>query len=255
MDVGTLFLTGFLSSALFGTFLGIYVDRWGRRFGCHLFCLLEVILSCLTFTVVILEKHQVAINILEHFAFMPLLLTGRVLGGLSTNLLFSSFESWMVSEHRKRGYPEELLASTFAISSWGNGIMAIIAGLLAQVSAGKISYTLVVIRDHELILHLFLSRRGRGHWPVSTGHLAYHNLLDSYIFLVRELWSCGRSSTRKHFIFDCEEPRRYCVVPVYSTAGTGTGVLRRGDVHLWSVISISLTHRRSSYVYERSLPE
>eukprot|EP01042_Synura_sphagnicola_P000912 gene912-1021_t len=66
---------------------------------------------------------------------MPLLLTGRVLGGLSTNLLFSSFESWMVSEHRKRGYPEELLASTFAISSWGNGIMAIIAGLLAQVSA------------------------------------------------------------------------------------------------------------------------
>ena len=33
VDVGSLFLTGFLSSALFGTFLGVYVDRWGRRLG------------------------------------------------------------------------------------------------------------------------------------------------------------------------------------------------------------------------------
>ena len=42
VDVGTLFLTGFLSSAVFGTFLGIYVDRWGRKLGCIIFCVLEV---------------------------------------------------------------------------------------------------------------------------------------------------------------------------------------------------------------------
>jgi hypothetical protein len=42
VDIGTLFLTGFLSSALFGTFLGIVVDRYGRRFGCLMFCVLEV---------------------------------------------------------------------------------------------------------------------------------------------------------------------------------------------------------------------
>ena len=42
VDIGTLFLTGFLSSAVFGTFLGMYVDMWGRRFGCLLFCVLEV---------------------------------------------------------------------------------------------------------------------------------------------------------------------------------------------------------------------
>ena len=67
---------------------------------------------------------------------MPLLLFGRLLGGLSTSLLFSSFESWMVSEHRKRGFHEDLLASTFAISSWGNGMMAISAGVLAQIASG-----------------------------------------------------------------------------------------------------------------------
>ena len=42
VNVGTLFLTGFLSSAVFGTFLGIYVDLWGRKLGCLIFCVLEV---------------------------------------------------------------------------------------------------------------------------------------------------------------------------------------------------------------------
>eukprot|EP00392_Amoebophrya_sp_AT5.2_P006166 g6176.t1 len=118
VDIGSLFLTGFLSSAVFGTFLGIYVDKWGRRFGCIIFCLLEVI-----------------INVLEHVNNFPLLLVGRVLGGMTTSILFSAFESWMVTEHRKRGFPEKLLESTFSIASAGNGLMAIKAGVIAQVAA------------------------------------------------------------------------------------------------------------------------
>lgn len=78
---------------------------------------------------------QIVINILEHIPSMPLLLAGRVLGGLSTSLLFSTFEAWMVTEHRRRGFPEPLLASTFAICSWGNGLVAILAGVLAQVAS------------------------------------------------------------------------------------------------------------------------
>ena len=31
VDVGTLFITGFLNGAIFGTFLGLYVDSWGRN--------------------------------------------------------------------------------------------------------------------------------------------------------------------------------------------------------------------------------
>lgn len=41
----------------------------------------------------------------------------------------------MVSEHRKRGYSEEWLSGTFSICSWGNGVVAILAGFLAQISA------------------------------------------------------------------------------------------------------------------------
>lgn len=118
VNVGTLFLTGFLSSAVFGTFLGMYVDSYGRRLGCIVFCVLEVV-----------------INLLEHVPNMPTLMVGRVLGGMSTSLLFTAFESWMVSEHRKRGFDESLLASTFSIASWGNGFSAILAGFLAQIAA------------------------------------------------------------------------------------------------------------------------
>ncbi len=66
---------------------------------------------------------------------MPALMVGRILGGLSTSLLFTAFESWMVSEHRRRGFSEDWLASTFSFSSAGNGIMAIGAGICAQIAA------------------------------------------------------------------------------------------------------------------------
>jgi MFS transporter, MFS domain-containing protein family, molybdate-anion transporter len=119
VHVGTLFLAGFLSSAVFGTFLGIYVDSYGRKLGCIIFCLLEIV-----------------INVMEHVPNMHLLLVGRILGGMSTSLLFTAFESWMVTEHRKRKFDESWLASTFSIASWGNGMGAILAGLLAQLATG-----------------------------------------------------------------------------------------------------------------------
>ena len=47
VSVGTLFITGFLSSAVFGTYLGVLTDRWGRKMGCIIFCILEVTISCM----------------------------------------------------------------------------------------------------------------------------------------------------------------------------------------------------------------
>jgi hypothetical protein len=91
---------------------------------------------------------------------MPALLVGRILGGLSTSLLFSAFETWMVTEHRRRGFPEELLASTFGICAWGNGVVAILAGLLAQVAA-DISVT-----------HLY---------RVHSGHVSHTSILQGDI--------------------------------------------------------------------------
>lgn len=121
VDISTLFVTGFTSSAIFGTIIGMYVDIWGRKLGCIVYLVIEVV-----------------VNVFEHFNNFPLLLAGRVLGGVSTSLLFSAFETWMVSEHRKRGFPEGWLADTFGTASFINGLSAIIAGICAQLVADRL---------------------------------------------------------------------------------------------------------------------
>ncbi|CEG42287.1 Predicted sugar transporter [Plasmopara halstedii] len=118
MNVSTLFLTGFVSSLLFGKFVGILVDKYGRRNACFMYCILEII-----------------INLSEEVPIMAVLMVGRVLGGISTSLLFSSFESWMVFEHRRRGFAECLMGETFALGSEINGIVAVLAGFAAQLAA------------------------------------------------------------------------------------------------------------------------
>eukprot|EP00571_Detonula_confervacea_P014271 CAMPEP_0172300508 /NCGR_PEP_ID=MMETSP1058-20130122/2582_1 /TAXON_ID=83371 /ORGANISM="Detonula confervacea, Strain CCMP 353" /LENGTH=452 /DNA_ID=CAMNT_0013010303 /DNA_START=247 /DNA_END=1608 /DNA_ORIENTATION=- len=116
VNISALFLTGFLSGAIFAPFLGSLVDKFGRKRSCIVYCILEII-----------------INWLEHYSDFRTLLLGRILGGISTNLLFSAFESWMATEHRKRGFPEEWMARTYSECSIGNGATAILAGVLAQV--------------------------------------------------------------------------------------------------------------------------
>jgi MFS transporter, MFS domain-containing protein family, molybdate-anion transporter len=116
VNISALFLTGFLSGALFAPFLGSAVDTFGRQKACVVYCLLEIV-----------------INILEHTTHFPTLLLGRVLGGISTNLLFSAFESWMTTEHRKRGFPDEWLTRTYSEASMVNGSTAVLAGIVAQV--------------------------------------------------------------------------------------------------------------------------
>lgn len=53
------------------------------------------------------------------------LMLGRLTGGVSTSLLFSVFEAWMVSHHYSRGFHQDLLSTTFAWATFGNGLVAI----------------------------------------------------------------------------------------------------------------------------------
>jgi len=68
------------------------------------------------------------------------LLVGRLLSGISTSLLFSVFEAWMVYEHNKRGYSSQGLSQTFAYSTFGNGVVAIISGVVATPIADNYGY-------------------------------------------------------------------------------------------------------------------
>jgi MFS transporter, MFS domain-containing protein family, molybdate-anion transporter len=116
VNVSALFLTGFLSGGLFAPFLGSFVDKFGRKRSCIVYCLLEI-----------------AINIMEGYHNFTILMIGRVMGGVSTNLLFSAFESWLTTEHRKQGFPDEWLSRIYSQCSVVNGSTAVLAGIVAQV--------------------------------------------------------------------------------------------------------------------------
>ena len=62
-----------------------------------------------------------------------MLLFGRICGGISTSLLYSTFETWAVSEHRRLGLPEHLLGKLFGDATAMNAGMAIVGGLAAHV--------------------------------------------------------------------------------------------------------------------------
>ena len=78
-DIAILFVAGFGSSMLFGTFAGALADRLGRKRACQLYCVLYA-LACVT----------------KHVKSYWVLMLGRVLGGIATSLLFSSFEVWLI---------------------------------------------------------------------------------------------------------------------------------------------------------------
>lgn len=83
-----------------------------------------------------------------------------MLGGLSTCLLFSAFESWLVCEHRRQGFSEASLTHTFSLCSWGNGLCAIVAGFVSQFasdSRGNIGPFQVAIVLTILALGLIVS--------------------------------------------------------------------------------------------------
>lgn len=119
--VSTLFTTGFLSGAISGSLIGRLADRHGRKSACLAFCAVYA-LSCVLTTVP--DK--------------AVLFLGRVLGGVGTSLLFSVFESWMVSDFRARalGGRGVDLSRTFGLMSTVNSVVAIACGVGSEWLVG-----------------------------------------------------------------------------------------------------------------------
>lgn len=121
---GYLFVAGFGASALFGTFVGGAADQYGRKKFAILYCVIYLG-HCFT----------------KHFNSFVLLTIGRILGGISTSLLFSVFDSWLVSESQRQGFDGGQLGDTFSLAYFGSSIAAIIAGQLGEVAANMMELT------------------------------------------------------------------------------------------------------------------
>jgi MFS transporter, MFS domain-containing protein family, molybdate-anion transporter len=115
--ISSLFTTGFVSGAVSAYFTGSLADRHGRRLTCLFFCLAYSV-SCVLTTI----------------PNVPLLFVGRALGGLSTSLLFSVFESWMVTDFHNRHLESKGLdlSRTFGLMSTINSVVAIMSGVISE---------------------------------------------------------------------------------------------------------------------------
>eukprot|EP00547_Thalassionema_nitzschioides_P002082 CAMPEP_0194208888 /NCGR_PEP_ID=MMETSP0156-20130528/7199_1 /TAXON_ID=33649 /ORGANISM="Thalassionema nitzschioides, Strain L26-B" /LENGTH=394 /DNA_ID=CAMNT_0038935945 /DNA_START=398 /DNA_END=1582 /DNA_ORIENTATION=+ len=103
---------------IFGTYIGGMAD-WG---GFRRFILIYTIIygaSCIT----------------KHFNDFKILMLGRLLGGIATSLLFSVFEAWLIRSHSDAKLGKKFLSRSFSSAAYGNAIVAIIAGLVANKAA------------------------------------------------------------------------------------------------------------------------
>lgn len=118
--VARIFLTGFGTAALLGATTGRLVDAKGRKAGSLAFAAFYAFSALST-----------------RFSGLPILLAGRVAGGIGTSLLFCAPEAWLVSEHERRGHPPTWLSGTFGAAYLGDSIVAILAGQFAGAVASK----------------------------------------------------------------------------------------------------------------------
>ncbi|NXN16710.1 MFSD5 protein, partial [Indicator maculatus] len=118
-QIAILYVCGLASSVLFGLVSSSLVDVLGRKKSCVLFSL--------TYSICCLLKLSRDYLVLA---------VGRVLGGLSTALLFSAFEAWYLHEHLEHyDFPAEWISVTFSKVAFWNNVIAVGAGGVAEFFA------------------------------------------------------------------------------------------------------------------------
>uniref|UniRef100_A0A2P2I4U8 Molybdate-anion transporter n=1 Tax=Hirondellea gigas TaxID=1518452 RepID=A0A2P2I4U8_9CRUS len=123
-QIALLYVVGFASSVLFGTATGPLADRFGRKKMAISFCFIYSF-CCLT-------------KLSSSFFWLFL---GRVFGGISTSMLFSTFESWYVYEHTEtHDFPSEWISVTLSKATFWNGLLAINAGIFANIVAESMEF-------------------------------------------------------------------------------------------------------------------
>lgn len=71
------------------------------------------------------------------FKDFNVLMLGRLLGGVATSLLFSVFEAWLIRSHADRKLGKHFLNKSFSAAAYGNSVIAILAGLVANKAASS----------------------------------------------------------------------------------------------------------------------
>ena len=154
-QIEVLFIAGFGSSMLFGTFIGSIADKFGRKTNCFIYGLLYGG-ACIT----------------KHFGDFNILMVGRLLGGIATSILYSAFESWMIYENGKRGHDGDALSSLFSNQFLSNSLVAITTGVAAQYAADWFGF--VAPFDMALICLFIMNALIATTWSENYGDQTAH---------------------------------------------------------------------------------
>eukprot|EP01047_Picozoa_sp_COSAG01_P063653 COSAG01_NODE_8284_length_2844_cov_4.311840_4_plen_408_part_00 len=115
-QIGRLYICGFGSSLLLGTYIAAAADTYGRRANCLLYCAVYS-MSCLT----------------KNSPNYHWLMVGRMLGGIATSILFATFESWCVTAYRADAtLPLDGLDIVFTNTAFANALTAIVSALFGE---------------------------------------------------------------------------------------------------------------------------
>lgn len=141
--VCALYATAYTSAAVSALVTGFLADRYGRRKACLAECAIHSA-ACLT---VIFGGDS-----------LPVLFLGRVLAGTALTLLWTVFESWMVTEWNARGLGGE-------DGSGGGGMsgmfgMMTTANCMTAIAGGVLGHGMVSVLGSKL-------------WPFGTGIVSF----------------------------------------------------------------------------------
>ena len=188
-QIATLYVCGFASTVLLGTWAPVAAEKFGRQKLCIVFTV--------TYTIACFFKLSRSYGIL---------ILGRILGGIATSLLFSSFEAWYIHEHiESNDFPKEWIAVTFSKATFWNGVLAVLAGIIANVSAewldlGPVSPFMLAI-PCLIVSGLVVATQWKenyGKQQVKFGKSCFNGLrnivTDSRIFLIGIIQSLFESS-------------------------------------------------------------
>eukprot|EP00547_Thalassionema_nitzschioides_P016568 CAMPEP_0194243818 /NCGR_PEP_ID=MMETSP0158-20130606/9710_1 /TAXON_ID=33649 /ORGANISM="Thalassionema nitzschioides, Strain L26-B" /LENGTH=655 /DNA_ID=CAMNT_0038979139 /DNA_START=123 /DNA_END=2088 /DNA_ORIENTATION=+ len=120
-SVASLYSLGFVTGAITSPITGPLVDRIGRKKAALAYCVLEI-----------------GINMLEQYPVLAGLIVSRMVGGITTNLLSSVFETWLDTEYRRRGFDEKKYEIIMRDSVVVSNLAAIASGYLAHQLAERL---------------------------------------------------------------------------------------------------------------------
>ncbi|KAI9289358.1 hypothetical protein BC943DRAFT_314168 [Umbelopsis sp. AD052] len=200
--IAYLFMTGFVSGAIAGTTMGGLADTWGRKKMCLIFCL----------------TSSISLFLRIATSSFPILLVSHLLSGLSAGLLFTVFETWLVAEYQDLGFPSRLLDRLFATATFGNGLCAIIAGIVANwaVDSLGIQAPFMVAIGFSVMGALLISVLWKENYGISkemSGQSLKETIAEGLKVLFRgsRIFSLGLAQT----LFECS---MYIFVLLYTPA-------------------------------------